>query len=1148
MNQLHLSKRGHSVTTAYKGNLQRSGTLQDPTLPGLRVVSAPVPHQALALQPTERSPTFPLVEHASYDSLNMPFGFPSVPRVQRFSNPSKKTLPRPPQSPPPRPYTAAPSEYDDKQILFHFDPGIGQATGDQQGHSGNQSLPIVESEQEVRASLNSAVTTNSSYLDNSITERSSVLTKCSSVSDITIDHTGSPVSKYEGMTVDDAISMYAAGFTDDTTESEDEAETIPLPTNEEQRRARRIAEATSDGIGSGLLLPKPPFAAEQRSSAAIMSGDAARSSSPRPPSILPPTSERDCYGFYKATHHVTIDQYDAWNVPYIEVQNRRCKRWVSFMREHRLSADTPICFPERSPKTQRFIRKGIPPVWRGAAWFYYAGGNTILNKHPNLYSNLLTRANAGELSENDRELIERDLHRTFPDNIHFKPDPTNPSSPFPDASDPSSPFHNEPPIVSSLRHILHAFALHSPQIGYCQSLNFLAGMLLLFLPEEKAFWMLHIITTHYLPGTHAINLEGANVDLWVLMSALKQSNMPAVWAKLSGTGGGSDSYPQSPVDDAGPATPLNNARPLPSPRLPAISLCTTSWFMSLFIGTLPVETTLRVWDVLFYEGPRTIFRVALAIFKLGESQIKGVSDAMDVFQVVQALPRRMLGVGALLEVAFKKGRGGEGDDLEEVSADLLRGMVGGGDGEPGDGGDGLGDEDVLEGASGFEVGVGTVLLAGGAGEAVDEDGDHGEEEEDGGKLIGEDEKGLMEGELVPVEVEGMTELLRDFEALLEQVNAEGEENGKQKKASVGDALPRAAEEKGGDPEIERKLEEKGEQISGGNADETESLDEHVRKQKRDGTDDSKAEEPGDARGEKGLAEEQQCDGGDGLKDQVGGIEEKDGDGSAEDDVRDSRGAGGAQGGDGKPEVLPLGAAKEEEGEGDDGGEEVEGGEVEIGAAGLLENGDTVVESLLDEVGAADAAGFAGGGATALVAGPEGSVPDADGDGDGLRLRAGALGEGDDGGSLDVERSGGWESAYGAKQATVREALIGGDDGWEEEAVGVVAGRERDAEAIPGVAAETFVALGGPGVIGVEEGPGGVVEGGVGVSGIVAGMEAPQIGEGGEGFAIGEEGDGGGSFRGGGLGVRRCEGKEDAEDEQKAKAHGDVGECSRCLQE
>lgn len=77
--------------------------------------------------------------------------------------------------------------------------------------------------------------------------------------------------------------------------------------------------------------------------------------------------------------------------------------------------------------------------------------------------------------------------------------------------------------------------------------------------------------------------------------------------------------------------------------------------MSLFIGTLPIESVLRVWDVLFYEGSRTLFRVALTVFKLGEQRIKDVGDSMELFQVVQGLPRGMLDAGALMGAVCRRG-------------------------------------------------------------------------------------------------------------------------------------------------------------------------------------------------------------------------------------------------------------------------------------------------------------------------------------------------------------------------------------------------------------------------------------------------------------------------------------------------------------
>ena len=43
---------------------------------------------------------------------------------------------------------------------------------------------------------------------------------------------------------------------------------------------------------------------------------------------------------------------------------------------------------------------------------------------------------------------------------------------------------------------------------------------------------------------------------------------------------------------------------------------TATWFSHLFCGTLPAETAVRVWDCVFCEGPKVLFRVALALLKV----------------------------------------------------------------------------------------------------------------------------------------------------------------------------------------------------------------------------------------------------------------------------------------------------------------------------------------------------------------------------------------------------------------------------------------------------------------------------------------------------------------------------------------------------
>ena len=430
------------------------------------------------------------------------------------------------------------------------------------------------------------------------------------------------------------------------------------------------------GINGGVHSAQPSTADTIRrySPSSTLSSATEEGPPPQPPSsdskypapCLPPPGpvepeepgSRDRYGFKKETQHITRKQYDKWDKGYSEYLVRRKKKWTAFLKENALMTDHPNRFPAPGPKTQKFIRKGIPPEWRGAAWFYYAGGPAILAKHGGLYSKLLRK----KAKRIDVEAIERDLHRTFPDNISFRP----PGSSQATASNQSvigeddtvQPKPEEPPIISSLRRVLFAFSIYNPNIGYCQSLNFIAGLLLLFVDtEEQCFWLLNVITHIYLPGTHEMSLEGSKVDLSVLMTEIRDA-MPAVWDKI---GGELEGQPNSR-----PSTSRSMRRPkfrrkaeghLPTERLPPITLCMTAWFMSCFIGTLPIETTLRVWDVFFYEGSKTLFRIALAIFKSGESEILSVSDPMEIFGVVQTLPRKMLDANALVEACFKRRNG-----------------------------------------------------------------------------------------------------------------------------------------------------------------------------------------------------------------------------------------------------------------------------------------------------------------------------------------------------------------------------------------------------------------------------------------------------------------------------------------------------------
>ena len=56
------------------------------------------------------------------------------------------------------------------------------------------------------------------------------------------------------------------------------------------------------------------------------------------------------------------------------------------------------------------------------------------------------------------------------------------------------------------------------------------------------------------------------------------------------------------------------------------ALFCSKWFVCLYCEVLPLETVLRVWDTIFYEGSKILFRVALGLLKLNQARLINKTD------------------------------------------------------------------------------------------------------------------------------------------------------------------------------------------------------------------------------------------------------------------------------------------------------------------------------------------------------------------------------------------------------------------------------------------------------------------------------------------------------------------------------------------
>eukprot|EP00475_Leptophrys_vorax_P037331 TRINITY_DN6418_c0_g1_i3.p1 TRINITY_DN6418_c0_g1~~TRINITY_DN6418_c0_g1_i3.p1 ORF type:complete len:258 (-),score=55.69 TRINITY_DN6418_c0_g1_i3:143-916(-) len=167
-------------------------------------------------------------------------------------------------------------------------------------------------------------------------------------------------------------------------------------------------------------------------------------------------------------------------------------------------------------------------------------------------------------------------------------------------------------------------------------MNYVVGILLLFLNEEQTFFALDRLIGNILPRDYyAKDLMGAHVDLAVLKSLIeKKMNKLHVFLTLHR------------VD---------------------ISVICMAWFLCLFVNTLPIESVLRVWDALFLEGSKILFRVSLALFQMYGDEILKCEDSGEVYAILGKMGSDCYDCDELLTISFKKL-----GNLRRTSIDKLR--------------------------------------------------------------------------------------------------------------------------------------------------------------------------------------------------------------------------------------------------------------------------------------------------------------------------------------------------------------------------------------------------------------------------------------------------------------------------------------------
>lgn len=257
---------------------------------------------------------------------------------------------------------------------------------------------------------------------------------------------------------------------------------------------------------------------------------------------------------------------------------KHLEQWrVICMDFHRFRAKCP-------DKCKALIRQGVPEFLRGSVWQKLALSRELLQKYPaNVYDQMCSTSVAP--CESD---IVRDINRTFPKHVLYR--------------------DRQGLGQQQLLSVLRAYSVFNAEVGYCQGMGFICGVLLMYMREEDAFLMLISLLENYrMAGLFMPNLPLLNKYFFQLQRLLEMQ-MPLLYNHLV----------QQGVEP---------------------TMYASQWFMTVCIYNFPFSTVVRVWDIFLAEGVKIIFRIALALLKLNQEALLNESFEQ-ILQTLKQAPSR----------------------------------------------------------------------------------------------------------------------------------------------------------------------------------------------------------------------------------------------------------------------------------------------------------------------------------------------------------------------------------------------------------------------------------------------------------------------------------------------------------------------------
>nr|XP_033803443.1 TBC1 domain family member 1 isoform X2 [Geotrypetes seraphini] len=240
-----------------------------------------------------------------------------------------------------------------------------------------------------------------------------------------------------------------------------------------------------------------------------------------------------------------------------------CLKDVTLVWEKMLSTPGRSRIKFDMEKIHAAVGQGVPRHHRGEIWKFLAEQYQQKHQFPSKqqpmdtpYKDLLKQLTS------QQHAILIDLGRTFPTHPYFSA--------------------QLGAGQLSLYNILKAYSLLDPEVGYCQGLSFVAGVLLLHMSEEDAFKMLKFLMYDMgLRKQYRPDMIILQVQMYQLSRLLHDYHR--------------DLYDHLEEYEIGP------------------SLYAAPWFLTMFASQFPLGFVARVFDMIFFQGSEVIFKVALSL-------------------------------------------------------------------------------------------------------------------------------------------------------------------------------------------------------------------------------------------------------------------------------------------------------------------------------------------------------------------------------------------------------------------------------------------------------------------------------------------------------------------------------------------------------